>query len=200
MTDLAMSDDASLYSKIAKVMGEVGRVEKRGFNDFHKYAYATEADLVEAVREKLSAAYKAMTGALKYFLMKTFLIPTGDDPEADTGSDARSAGRRPGRTADGVTASEKQVKYVEKLVKEKRVTVPQLNFMLREIGSGLTVEEGWSKKLTAGREGSASQLIEWLTKRPLPDTEHPSDVPSDGDFSHGDPGPETDLPYGEQAA
>lgn len=25
--------------------------------------------------------YKAYTGALKYFLMKTFLIPTGDDPE-----------------------------------------------------------------------------------------------------------------------
>lgn len=28
--------------------------------------------------------YKAYTGATKYFLMKTFLIPTGDDPELDT--------------------------------------------------------------------------------------------------------------------
>lgn len=28
--------------------------------------------------------YKAMTGAAKYFLMKSFLIPTGDDPEADS--------------------------------------------------------------------------------------------------------------------
>lgn len=27
--------------------------------------------------------YKAMTGAEKYFLLKTFLIPTGDDPERD---------------------------------------------------------------------------------------------------------------------
>lgn len=27
--------------------------------------------------------YKAMTGAEKYFLMKTFLVSTGDDPEAD---------------------------------------------------------------------------------------------------------------------
>lgn len=28
--------------------------------------------------------YKAMTGAAKYFLMKSFLIPTGDDPEHDS--------------------------------------------------------------------------------------------------------------------
>tara|TARA_R100000329_G_scaffold150632_1_gene144061 strand:+ start:3998 stop:4516 length:519 start_codon:yes stop_codon:yes gene_type:complete len=28
--------------------------------------------------------YKAMTGGLKYWLMKTFMLPTGDDPEIDT--------------------------------------------------------------------------------------------------------------------
>jgi hypothetical protein len=28
--------------------------------------------------------YKAITGAIKYIFMKTFLIPTGDDPENDT--------------------------------------------------------------------------------------------------------------------
>lgn len=28
--------------------------------------------------------YKAITGAIKYVFMKTFLIPTGDDPEEDT--------------------------------------------------------------------------------------------------------------------
>ena len=27
--------------------------------------------------------YKAITGAIKYIFMKTFLIPTGDDPEKD---------------------------------------------------------------------------------------------------------------------
>ena len=37
--------------------------------------------------------YKAYTGAVKYFLMKTFLIPTGDDPEADTKADERAASR-----------------------------------------------------------------------------------------------------------
>lgn len=35
-------------------------------------------------------AYKAMTGAVKYFLLKTFLIPTHDDPEGDTGTDKRA--------------------------------------------------------------------------------------------------------------
>jgi ERF superfamily protein len=34
--------------------------------------------------------YKALTGSEKYWLMKTFLIPTGDDPEKD--NDARGAG------------------------------------------------------------------------------------------------------------
>lgn len=30
--------------------------------------------------------YKAMTGAVKYWLFKTFLVSTGDDPEADVGN------------------------------------------------------------------------------------------------------------------
>jgi hypothetical protein len=35
--------------------------------------------------------YKALTGAVKYALMKTFLIATGDDPEGDKATDRRSA-------------------------------------------------------------------------------------------------------------
>jgi hypothetical protein len=31
------------------------------------------------------APYKAMTGALKYALLQSFLLATGDDPEADRG-------------------------------------------------------------------------------------------------------------------
>lgn len=33
------------------------------------------------------AAYKAATGALKYALLTGFLVPTGDDPEADASTD-----------------------------------------------------------------------------------------------------------------
>lgn len=37
--------------------------------------------------------YKALTGMEKYFLFKTFLVSTGDDPEADKGADERAASR-----------------------------------------------------------------------------------------------------------
>ncbi len=150
-----MSEDApSLFKKLAEVMGEVGYVEKRGWNDFQKYKYVTEADLIEAVRGKLTergvlllpkassitengqlvhvhmqflfvdsetgerfetawigsgsdkgdkALYKAYTGAVKYFLMKTFLIPTGDDPEADTETDRAASGPAPvSRSQSGI--------------------------------------------------------------------------------------------------
>jgi len=35
--------------------------------------------------------YKALTGSEKYFLMKSFLIPTGDDPEADSKDERENA-------------------------------------------------------------------------------------------------------------
>lgn len=43
--------------------------------------------------------YKAKTGALKYALVQTFLIATGDDPEEDDGKE-RGNGRRPVATPD----------------------------------------------------------------------------------------------------
>jgi hypothetical protein len=38
--------------------------------------------------------YKAMTGGLKYLLMKTFLVSTGDDPEAQEQPQAQTGPRR----------------------------------------------------------------------------------------------------------
>jgi hypothetical protein len=130
----------SLVRKLAEVMAVVERIPKRGRNDFHKYDYATEADIAATVRKELASrhvmlipaivgesrhpvgdkgsvltviememefldgetgesikkpwrgygtdkedkgGYKAMTGGEKYFLLKTFLMPTGDDPERD---------------------------------------------------------------------------------------------------------------------
>lgn len=141
-----------LIRALAEVMGEVDRVPKSGRNEFHRYDYATEADIVDAVRGGLAArgimlvpdvesatyrdvttkggtqqvitltvrftfyghgetlsfrivsegadaldkaAYKALTGALKYALLKAFLIPTGDDPEADGGSKPAKTAAKP---------------------------------------------------------------------------------------------------------
>lgn len=143
MDQQTQASQRSLVRKLSEVMGVVGRVPKNGRNDFHKYDYATEADIAEAVRMAMAerhlmlvpdvvdttwhevprrsggsdriatlkvrftlmdgdsgenmvfhvlgegqdggdkATYKAMTGAIKYALLKLFLIPTGDDPEID---------------------------------------------------------------------------------------------------------------------
>lgn len=54
-------------------------------------------------------SYKAITGALKYILTTSFLIPTGDDPEADAETDRASAKATPAKPApkkaDTVTVS-----------------------------------------------------------------------------------------------
>ncbi len=49
-----MSDDRKLVKKLAKVMSEIKYIEKRGFNKFNNYKYATESDVAEKVREILS--------------------------------------------------------------------------------------------------------------------------------------------------
>ena len=143
-----------LVQKLANVMKEVRYIEKKGFNSFSKYKYATESDVAEKIREVLAeqsvimlpdvvehttrehtnrkghieyiatvkvkftfidgetgeelaihsagegqdsgdkAVYKAITGAQKYALMKAFMIPTGDDPEADTNTDKNNSGNQ----------------------------------------------------------------------------------------------------------
>jgi hypothetical protein len=129
-------DNTKVYKKLLAVLKEGITVGKSGWNNFHKYHYTTEADVVEGIRsafvkhgliyqfdmistqqvtpEVVRAAirfslidpdsgqridsvvygdgqdkgdkgvFKAITGAQKYFLMKTFLLSTGDDPENDS--------------------------------------------------------------------------------------------------------------------
>lgn len=162
-----MSQLKSIYSKVGKVMSQVSRVPKNGYNSFHKYNYATESDLTESIRPILLEAglaffsnvleqdregeftkvkmeftladietgevltsiywgegqdkgdkglYKAYTGATKYFLMKTFLIPTGDDPEADNTTDEHNSKQAPKQTNKQQLASEKQLNLINKLM------------------------------------------------------------------------------------
>lgn len=51
---------ASIFKKIAIVMDNVRRVKKSGWNDFHKYAYASEADIVDGIRPILAEAGLAL--------------------------------------------------------------------------------------------------------------------------------------------
>lgn len=53
-----MSDQApapSLFRKLAGVMGEVGHVEAKGYNEFLGAKYVKEGDLVNAIRDKLAS-------------------------------------------------------------------------------------------------------------------------------------------------
>lgn len=47
-------DMAKLFGKMAKVMNDVERVPKSGWNSFHKYNYPTETDLLGATRKILA--------------------------------------------------------------------------------------------------------------------------------------------------
>lgn len=46
---MAADKPKTLAAKLAKMMGQCRYIEKRGYNDHHKYAYATEADVSEKV-------------------------------------------------------------------------------------------------------------------------------------------------------
>lgn len=140
MTDV--KNQAKLYGKIMKVLSSVEKITKSGYNKHQKYHYATENDLIEAVKSLLiqhdllilsssevtdvvkvikndketlvtfvktthkfidvetgafeevtssgsgwddtdKGTFKSITGAMKYFLSKNFLIASDDDPEND---------------------------------------------------------------------------------------------------------------------
>jgi len=128
------TNQSTLFAKMARVMGKLEWLPKNGFNKHFKYAFVTDADVVDAVRTAMSAEglalfvsmdsvqqegkhtiasftitfadgesgatksihwvgeandtqdkglAKAATSAIKYALLKTFLISTGDDPDSD---------------------------------------------------------------------------------------------------------------------
>lgn len=56
---------------------------------------STEAQIIMGYGDDTSdkGLYKAYTGMEKYFLFKSFLVSTGDDPEADERADRRAAAR-----------------------------------------------------------------------------------------------------------
>lgn len=63
--------------------------------------------------------YKAITGAMKYFLYKNFMVPTGDDPEKDDLTRETEPTHKPAaKSSNGRTsgsATKKQIDFVTKL-------------------------------------------------------------------------------------
>ena len=98
--------------------------------------------------------YKAYTGATKYFLMKTFLIPTGDDPEADTTVDERNEKSQPVKLA-----SEKQLNLITNLLK-KNVSD---KFSFQDLYQHLKQKIGTEKDMEQWTVQEASKAISILT-------------------------------------
>lgn len=194
----------NLYMKMANVMKEIRTVKQNGWNEYNKYNYATEKDLLDEVKPLLldnglivvpnvleqqktgdiatvkieftlididsgeelktvffgegqdkgdKATYKAYTGATKYYLMKTFLIPTGDDPEADKGqTEVPENGK-----FDELRRTKKEAAPKEKIIELKRkwkVFKP-----LNEFGGH------YGKPIDAVTETEAQALIQKLDQK-----------------------------------
>lgn len=100
--------------------------------------------------------YKAYTGATKYFLMKTFLIPTGDDPEGDSTVDERNENNKTVKLA-----SEKQLNLITDLLK-KNVSE---KFSFEDLYVALQQKLGTDKPMEQWTSQEASKAIGILNKR-----------------------------------
>lgn len=111
--------------------------------------------------------YKAYTGTVKYALMKTFLIATGDDPESDVETDMRHhgsqqqpihGGSRPQlqpQNAQNRPATERQVNAIYAIAKGKG---------LDKDGIKRLVQRETNKDIDQITSHEASYLIEYLQK------------------------------------
>lgn len=111
------------------------------------------------------AVYKAITGAQKYALMKAFMIPTGDDPEADTGTDERNQGgaQSNGRNQNGSQPNTPITPEQVGILKTKALEYAQLrNRSLDEIYRVLQITD--ITQLSVKQADSAiEQLVIWIT-------------------------------------
>ena len=137
----ALTAQAALFAKLARVMGRLKKLPKSGYNEHFKYNFVTESDVSDAVRAALAAENvaflarmrathpdgkktivemeytfadgetgaiwasiwtgeaidsqdkgiaQAATSALKYFLMKTFVLSSGDPgDDSDNGAESK---------------------------------------------------------------------------------------------------------------
>ena len=100
---------------------------------------------------------KAYTNAVKTFLREQFLLPMGDDPEADHATDERAVGRvsapSNGRSSSGpIAPSDKQLEFLTGLARDGGADGSEQE----------TIRAYAAANLTGGKEGSTSKTIELL--------------------------------------
>lgn len=208
-----MTTPNTLRDKMFAIMSAIDAIPKDGYNDFHKYAYATERAIKEAVRTQLleqkvlfqfevtdvtvqneltvirgnavficvesgeemhipfagqgadkgdKGIYKAITGAIKYALTSTFLIPTGDDAEADTSIDKHYS--RPMKTTPKPLTVEQTAQMFS--VDQSTGEVQDGAKVCKVCGGAMTYKEGVSKTGKAWKawmcESKIQDHTEWV--------------------------------------
>lgn len=100
---------------------------------------------------------KAMTYSYKYLLLRTFAIPTGEDPDKVSSAELDAQQTTPSR-GGGKTASDKQLNLVNNLLKSK-VTK---DYTLDALYAGLKKRLGTQEEMENWTSQQASKAIEIL--------------------------------------
>lgn len=107
--------------------------------------------------------YKAFTGSEKYMLMKSFLVPTGDDPEAESKTDQSGAAERQKELRDRKGA-EAQAKLAAQTNTHHIDLVPHQDGLLALTGPGLPIlqAEGLSAQVVEVNPEDCRPMVTWL--------------------------------------
>lgn len=76
--------------------------------------YETTMITGEGIDKGDKAGYKAYTGAIKYYLADTFLVATGDDPEAESPDEKMNTAKK---------ATDNQIATIRKIISETNIPV-----------------------------------------------------------------------------
>lgn len=121
----------------------------------------------------------AITYARRYALCAVLNLVADDD---DDGARAAAGQGQHPIQQNSRPASEKQIEYVRKLFKQKKLTVAQIRPVLHHAGVPKDIAEDVPAAV-AGLTGAwASNIIDTLTKGPIPTGESDVPPPADGDF------------------
>lgn len=158
--------EAKIEFKTTELEYEQGRIEGSKTPEYRKVkllftifdcetGFYEESEITgEGLDRGDKAGYKAYTGAIKYFLADTFLVPTGDDAEKETPDIGDTTGikkttpKTPTKTVS--KATDKQIEMIRNLYNEEEI-VKALELVKKDKLGDLTITEASS--LISKRKG-----------------------------------------------
>jgi hypothetical protein len=134
----------------------------------------------------------AITYARRYALCAVLNLVADDD---DDGARAAAGQGQHPIQQNSRPASEKQIEYVRKLFKQKKLTVAQIRPVLLHAGVPAEVAENVPEAVSGLTGAWASNIIDVLTKGPIPTGGSDVPAPADGDFVREPVEDDPSLPF-----